>query len=175
MIAVHRQRLENRQRHVAGSRRHIHKQEIHILPDHVLPELLDRTGNDGTTPDNGGFLVLQKQVDAHDVNADTALDGQDAVLGAAGGAAHAEQLGNGRAGDVGVQNTDLVAQTAHRDGQHGAGHAFAHAALAGYHADHLFDVAFGWGGSCLRGAAFAVGAAVAAVVVQASLMVNKLL
>ena len=92
-----------------------------------------------------------------------------------GRAVHAEQLGDGRAGDVGVQDAHLVAQAAHRDGQHGAGHAFAHAALAGHHADDLFDMAFGVGRLVLGGAAFTVGAAVGAVVVAGFTHGEKLL
>ena len=54
---------------------------------------------------------------------------------------NAEQLGNGRAGDVCIQHTALIAQAAHGDCHHGTGHAFADTALAADHADDLFDVA----------------------------------
>ena len=162
--AVHRQGLKNGQRHIAGSRRHVHKHEVHILPQDLLPELLDSPGNDRATPYHGGLLILQQQVDGHQLDAGAALHRVDGVFGAGGRAMDAEQLGDGRAGDVGIQHGGLVTHTAHRNGQHGAGHAFADAALAGYNADHFFDVAARMGRLVLRLTAFAVGRAAAAIV-----------
>ena len=142
--AVHRQRLKDSQRHIAGSRGHINEQEINI-PHDLLPELLDSTGNDGAAPDHGGLGVIEQQIDAHDLNAGAAADRVDALAVTGGRTLHAEQAGNRRAGNIGVQYAGLVAKAAHRDGQHGAGHAFADAALAGNNADDLFDTA-----SCVR-------------------------
>ena len=43
---------------------------------------------------------------------------------------NAEQLGDGRAGDVGVQDAAVVAAAGHGTSQQGAGHALADTALA---------------------------------------------
>ena len=162
--AIYRQGLEHGQRHIAGSRRHIDKQKVNVVPDHFLPELLDRTGNHGAAPHNGGFLIFQQQVDGHDLDAGVAFHRVDAVLGAHGRAMNAEQFGDGRAGNVSIQHADLVAFAAHGNSHHGAGHAFANAALAGNNADHFFDVAFCVRRFMLRRTAGTVSVAVAAIV-----------
>ena len=99
----------------------------------------------GAAPDHRVLLVLDQQVDAHDVDAHPALDGPAALAVGHGPAMDAKQLGDGRAGDVGVQDAAAVAAAAHGAGQQGAGHALADAALAGHHADDLFDAAVGVG------------------------------
>jgi len=147
--AVHGQALEHGQGHVTGARGHVHEQEIHVLPDHVGPELLDRPGNDRAAPHHGVLFVFHQQVDAHHVNAHAALDGPAALVVGHGAAMDAEQLGDGRAGDVGVQDAAVVAAAGHGTGQQGAGHALAHAALAGHHADDLLDAAVRVGGVVL--------------------------
>jgi len=148
--AIHRQALEHGQGHITGARGHIHEQEIHVLPDHIGPELLDRTGNDRAAPHNGVFLVLHQQIDAHYINAHAALDGPAALVVRHGTAMNAEQLGDGRAGDIGIQNATMVATAGHGTGQQSAGHALAHAALAGNNADDLFHTAVRVGGIVLR-------------------------
>ena len=90
--AVHGQALEDGQGDVTGSRRHVHEQEIDVFPDHIGPELLDRTGDDGAAPDDGVFLVLHQQVDAHHVDAHPALDGPATLVVSHGTAMDAEQL-----------------------------------------------------------------------------------
>ena len=128
------------QGHITGARGHIHEQEIHVLPDHIGPELLDRTGNDRAAPHNGVFLVLHQQVDAHYINAHAALDGPAALVVRHGTAMNAEQLGDGRAGDVRVENGRFIAQLLHGDGQHRRDGRFADAAFAGDDRDDLFDI-----------------------------------
>ena len=148
--AVHGQALEHSQGHVAGSRRHVHEQEVHVLPDHIGPELLDRTGDHGAAPHNGVLLVLDQQVDAHHINAHPALDGPAALFIGHGTAMDAEQLGDGRAGDVGIQDAAVVAPAGHGAGQQGTGHALADTAFARNNADDLFHAAVGVGGIVLR-------------------------
>ena len=155
--AVYRQALEHGQRHVAGARGHIHEQEVHVLPDHVGPELLDCAGNDRAAPDHGIFLVFHQQVDAHHINAHPALDRPAALVVCHSTAVDAEQLGDGRAGDIGVQHAAVIAAASHCAGQQSAGHAFAHAALAGHNADHLANAAVRVGGVMLRGLAGRAG------------------
>ena len=147
--AVHRQALEHGQGHITGSRRHVHEQKVHVLPDHIGPELFDGTGDYRAAPHNGVFLIFHQQVDAHDIDAHAALDGPAALVVGHGTAMDAEQLGNGRAGDVGIQNAAVVAAACHGAGQQSAGHALANAALAGHNANDFFDAAVGVGGIVL--------------------------
>ena len=60
---------------------------------------------------------------------------------AVSGLVTAERLRDGRAGDVGVQNADLVAALVHFAGKQAGDQGFAHTALAGHHADDVLDVA----------------------------------
>ena len=70
MMPSTRQGLEHRQRHVAGSGRHIHEQIVHLAPDHVGPELLDGAGDDRAAPDDRGrSRSRSEQVQAHDLDA----------------------------------------------------------------------------------------------------------
>ena len=57
--SVYRKRLENRQRHVAGSRRHIHKHIVHVLPQGFRPELLYSACDHRASPDHGICGVWQ--------------------------------------------------------------------------------------------------------------------
>ena len=161
--AVHRQRLEDGQRHIAGSRGHIDEEKVNV-PHNLLPELLDSARNDGAAPDNGGLGVIEQKVDAHNFHAGAAANRIDAGAVAGGGTLDAEQAGDGRTGDVSVQHTGLEAEAAHRDGQHRAGHAFADAALAGNDADHFLDTAALVRRLMLRCAVVTAGTAAAAIV-----------
>ena len=71
--AVHREGLEHRQGHVAGSGGHIPKEIAHLAPDDVGPELLDRAGDDRAAPDDRVGLVLGEEVETHDLNAGLGL------------------------------------------------------------------------------------------------------
>ena len=42
---------------------------VHISHGNIRPELLDDTADDGAAPDDGIGLILQKQVDGHDLDA----------------------------------------------------------------------------------------------------------
>ena len=63
--AVDGQGLEHGQRHISGSRRHINKHIVDIVPDHIGPELLYGACYDRTTPDNGIGIVFKQEIDAH--------------------------------------------------------------------------------------------------------------
>ena len=139
--AVHRQSLEHVQGHVTGSGRHIHEHIVHVLPQHVAPELLDHAADDGAAPDDGVGLVLQQQVHAHQLDAGAGDDGEDSVLGGGGPAMDTEGLGDGGAGDVGVENGGFKAAALHGNSQHRGDKAFAYAAFAADNADDLFDIA----------------------------------
>ena len=144
--AVNGEGLEHGEGHVAGSRGHVHKHIVYISPDHVAPELLDGTGDDGAPPDHRVGLVLGEQVEAHDADAGLGLGGIDAQLAALGPGVDAEGGGDGGAGDVGVQHGHLLAHAAHGHRQGGGHQALAHAALAADHGDDLSDVGQAVGG-----------------------------
>ena len=165
--AVHRQGLEHRQGHVAGSGGHIHKQVVHVAPDDIGPELLHRPGDHRAAPHHRVGLVLGEQVEAHNLNAGFGLRRVDAQLAALGLGVDAEGGGDGGAGDVGVQDAHRLAHAAHGHRQRGGDQALAHAALAADHGDDLPDVgqAVGRGAEVLgRGALPAALAAGGAVV-----------
>ena len=126
--------------HVAGARRHVHEEVVHVPPDHVGPELLHRPGDDGAPPHHRVGLMLHEQVEAHDL--DTGLGDRrvDAQLAALGLGVDAEGGGDGGAGDVGVQHAHLLAQPAHGHRQGGGHQALAHAPLAADHGDDLAHV-----------------------------------
>ena len=125
------------------------------------------TADDGAAPDDGIGLVLQQQVHAHQLDAGAGDDRQNGVLSGHGPAVDTEGLGDGGAGDVGVQNGHIVAPALHGDGQLAGDHGLADAALAGHHAVDLTYAAAGAEGLFLKyvyflalAAAFAAGAAI---------------
>ena len=138
---VDRQGLEDRQRHVAGAGRHIDEHEVHVLPQHVRPELGDGPGDDRAAPDDGLGLFLQDQVHAHHLHAAAAGHGQQVLVRAVGVLGDAEGRGDGGTGDVRVQHGAVVAPALHLGGQQARHQGLAHAALAGDHGDHLADIA----------------------------------
>ena len=137
---VHREGLEHSQGHVTGSGRHIHEEIVQLAPDDIGPELLDSAGNDRAAPDDGVGLILGEEVEAHHLHPALGGLGVDAQLAARGPGVDAESLGDGGAGDVGVQDADLLAQAGHGAGQRGGHQALADAALSADHGDDLLDV-----------------------------------
>ena len=165
--AIHRNALEHRQGHVAGSGRHIHEQIVHILPDHVGPELLHRARDDRAAPDHRVGGVIQQQVDGHDLDAGTGQGRVEAVFIGTLALGDAEGCGGGGAGDVRVQDAHTLALPGHAYRQQGGDGGLAHAALAGDHRDDLFDSGIGiqFRQKALRLAVSAVGAAAGTVAV----------
>ena len=131
--------LENAERHIAGARRYINEQIIHI-PQNVCPELLNNAADDRTAPDDGIRLVVEQEVDGHDLDAGRTEAGQKRVLRADGLVVYAEGFGNGWTGDIGVQNADAVSLAAQADGKLAGDHRFTDAAFSGDNAEHLADV-----------------------------------
>ena len=101
----------------------------------------DGAGDDRTTPEDGVGLVLKQQVGAHDLDAVLGDLGQHEVAeGMDVASAHAEHFGDGGAGDVGVENANLVA-AAGKLGCDGTCHKrLADASLAGKHGDNALDL-----------------------------------
>ena len=135
--AVERDALKNRQRNIAGSGRHIHKHIVNIVPQHVAPKLLDGAGDHRRTPNDGVGLIFEQQVDGHHLNAGFGAHRQNAQLVADSLFGDAKGLGDRGTRDVGVQNRGVLAAAVRRDSQHGGDEAFADAALARNHADHV--------------------------------------
>ena len=138
--AVERNGLEDAQRHIARAGGHI-DEEVVDIPDHVRPELLDNAADDGATPDDGIGLVLEQQVDGHQLHTCAAGAGIKPCLRAGGLVVHAEGLGDRGTRDIGVHDADLEAAAVHGDGKLACDHRLAHAALAGNDAEHLSDAA----------------------------------
>ena len=140
---INRQALEHSQRHVTGSGRHIHEHIIHIFPNHIGPELLDSTGNDGTAPNHRRSRIVQQQIDGHDLNA---AAGQCRIQALLIGTLTLRDTESGRCrrtGDVSIQNANLVALAGHGYSQHGSNGGLANTALAGYDCDYFLDSRIG--------------------------------
>ena len=138
--AVHRQRLEHRQRHVARSGRHIDEHIVHIAPVHIRPELVDDARDHRAAPEHRLRFLFEQEVDAHHLDAGVGFERLNAVFALEAVAVDVERLRNGGAGDVGVENGGLVAKLVHGHGQHGGHGRFADAALAGDDGDDLFHL-----------------------------------
>ena len=67
--AVKRNRLEDSERHVACSRRHVDKKNIQGAPVDLSPELLNKRIKNRTSPDYGSLLVLKEKIYAYYFNA----------------------------------------------------------------------------------------------------------
>ena len=61
--SVDGQALENGQRHIAGSGRHINEHVVDITPDDLRPELLNNSGNDRSAPDDRRILFFEQEID----------------------------------------------------------------------------------------------------------------
>ena len=101
----------------------------------------DGARDNRATPKDGIGFVLEQQVGAHDLDAVLGDLGQHEVAeGMDMASAHAEHFGDGGAGDVGVENANLVA-AAGELGCDGARHKrLADASLAGKHSDNALDL-----------------------------------
>ncbi len=101
-------------------------------PRGLAPELPDGARYNRATPKDGIGFVLEQQVGAHDL---------DPVLGDLGQhkiaesmdmtSAHTEHLGDGGAGDVGIEDADFVAAAGKLGGDGTGDERLADAALAG--------------------------------------------
>ena len=137
--SVKRQRLENRQGNISGSGRAVYKKIINIVPDGFRPELLDCAGDDRTAPDYGVIFIRQHQIDRHDVNSGCGGRRNQTGFVPFYVLFHSERLRNGGAGDVGVQNADLVSFACHQYGKHTCDKRFSDAALSADDTDHMTD------------------------------------
>ena len=161
--ALDGKRLENGEGNIAGSGRHIYEHIVNFAPVYIGPELLDNTRDNGTAPDNGCGVILQKKVDGHNLDAVGAYLGLDALLACLGAIlVETEHLGNGGTGYISVQNGGVEAAAAHLAGHKSGYKALANAALTGYNGNYIFNIgisihrlneALGFGAGCAVGAA----------------------
>ncbi|MPN22644.1 hypothetical protein SDC9_170027 [bioreactor metagenome] len=136
--AVNRNGLEDSERNISGSRRHVDEHEIHILPDDFRPELLDRIGQNRTAPQHGICLVFQQQVDRHDVNLCFGSNGKQAILIGFRLSSDAEGFGDRRTRNIRIQNCGMIPPPIHFH-RHQRGHQrFADATFAANDSNHLF-------------------------------------
>ena len=138
--AVDRQGLEYCQGDVARSRRHVDEHVVDIAPDDVGPELFYGAGNDRSAPYDGSRRVFQEYVHGHDFNARFCFYRENAVGVSCSPFCQAEGLRDGRAGDVGVEDSRLKAAALHLYGHEGRDEGFTYAAFAADDGDDVFYV-----------------------------------
>ena len=127
---AYRQGLEHRQRHIARSGRHIDEHIVHVRPHHVRPELRDRARNDRAAPHNRLRLILEDEVDGHDLYPGVRRDGDKVLLSAGRVLVDAEGLRYRRACDVRVEHRAVVAAALHLGGHQARDKGLSDAALA---------------------------------------------
>ena len=152
--AVHRQGLEHVQGYVAGSGRHIHEHIVHVLPQHVAPELLHHAADDRAAPDDGVSLVAPAAGLRSSAGCRcSVMTGRMASSVAAARPWMPKALGMEGPVMSASSTRDVVAAALHGDGQLAGDHGLADAALAGHHAVDLADPAAFPQGLDLEGAA----------------------
>ena len=125
---------------VAGSRRHVHQQEVQRSPLRLQNNLFEGAAGHGTAPDKR-LSGLGKIADGHPLHV-VFLNGNKELVTlfshhfrrVAFGACHE---GDGGAVDIGIGQSHLVSQTCQSDGQVHCNSAFSHAAFAGSYADDV--------------------------------------
>ena len=138
--AVDRKRLKYRQRHIAGARRHIHEQEIHVAPDHIRPELLDNVCDHRPAPHDRVVAVLKQKIDGHHADAGSGPGRVQRFAVALRAAMQAKRLGDGGAGHIRIEDADAFAAAACLYRKRGRYEGFAHAALAAHNGDDVLHV-----------------------------------
>ena len=106
---IHGHALEHRERHIAGAGRHVNQQEVDVVPYHLCPELLHHAGDERAAPDDGCFLVIGEQVGRDNVDAGLGFCRNHTVLCAADDSVEVEHLGDGRAGDISIEDAHAIA------------------------------------------------------------------
>ena len=132
-----RQKLGQRHRDVAGSRREVDQQEVELPPGDVLEELLERLVQHRPAPDDRGVL-LDEEADRHHADAagrkrdDLAFRRDRGALGA-----EAQHPRDRVAPHVGVEHADAAALGAQRRREVGGQRRLPDAALSGSDADDV--------------------------------------
>lgn len=146
--AVHGQGLEDCQRNVTRSRRHVDEHVVDVAPDDVSPELFYSTGNDRAAPYDRSGSVFEQEVHGHDFDARLGRNRIDTVFVACRMVRQAEDLRNRRARDIGVEDSRLEAAALHFNSHKGRYQGFTDAAFAADNSDDMLDVRAGMGAAC---------------------------
>ena len=134
---VQRERLEHSKRNVAGSRRHIHKHKVHVVPNNVRPELFNSARDHRAAPNNGTGFILEKEIHRHHLDSGFRLKRDQTVSIAENVAACAECLRNRRSGNIRIKHADTEITAAHQNGHHRRDDGFTHATLSADNSDHV--------------------------------------
>ena len=139
--AVNREALENGERYVARSGRHIDEHIINIAPVYVRPELTNNSGNDRAAPYYGVRGLIEEKIHTHKLYPGRGLNGEESGFRSGGTLPYAELGWNGGAGYIRIEHGNGVAAPSHADGGESGDEALADAALAGNDRDDLSDIA----------------------------------
>ena len=166
--AIDGQALEYGQGDIARSRRHIDEHVVDVAPEYVGPELFDRPGNDRSSPYDRRGRIFQEDIHGHDFDAAFGDDRIDTGFTARSPVGDTEYFRDGRAGDIGIEDSCLKATAVHLDGHEGRDQGFTDAAFATDDGDDVFDMG-AFVGLCQQAlwfrTAFAVAGAAGTVVI----------
>ena len=111
--AVNRQGLEDGQRYVTGSRRHINKHKVYICPDGIAPKLLYHAGEQRPAPNNRVRIILQKHIGRKHLQTAGSSQRQNTDFVGFGLAVYAKVMSHGRTGDISIQNSTALTAALH--------------------------------------------------------------
>ncbi len=138
------QRLHDGHRCVRCAWWEIDQQKVETTPIDIAIELFDSAGDHWAAPDNRVALFLQEHVHRHDLDATLAAQRVDAAASRLAWlslrAKHTRYAG---AGDIAVQDANLLALSAQGDGQQTCDERFADAAFSAHNRNDLLDLAIG--------------------------------
>ena len=137
--AVYRKRLENGQRNITGSWRHVDEEIVQVAPDDVGPELFYGSCDDRSSPDDRLFLARKQEVDGHYLYAVCCNCRVNALVIYVCRSFQAIHFRDGRSCDIGIEDTNLVALFCFLVCQRCGYHGFTNTALAADNANDMFD------------------------------------
>ena len=142
--AIHRDGLQHGQRHITGSRRHVDEQHIQFAPDDVGIKLLDRVGDDRSSPDHRLVFIFHQEVERHALDALFADDRFDRIVAAIGLLVfQSQQARNAGTGNIRIHDADLIAASGQVFGKQDGHAGFPDTAFPAHHADDVADLIVG--------------------------------
>src|SRR5581483_803767 len=133
--AGNRDGLDERDSHVAGSRRQVNNQVVELSPVHALQKLADHLVQHGATPDQR-LVARGQKADRNHLHT-VALERLNAVVGQQPWCrARAQHERHVRAVDVGIEQADFVSELAESEGEVHSQCGLADAALSGTDSDN---------------------------------------
>ena len=135
-----RQGLKYSQRHIAGSRRHIDKHIINVLPECLAPELLNHAAHNRSTPNYRIRLMLQNQVRRKNLYPRRSRARQHQLIRChTYHAVNAKCLRDRRSCNIGIENANAVVSRTHLTCHQGCHQGFSDAALAADYTNYFFN------------------------------------